>query len=549
MTDSDPSTHEFQLKRRTLFAAATAFAAAGVIASSTASSVAAQEATPAATPEAELPVIPPEITDFANDWPLSTGDLAATRVAKNSLIDSSNVSTLTPVWTVEAGAPTAFGAITSNPVVVGDTVYLIDNLASVWSVDRETGAINWRNDYNVSTAGPNGVAVGYGYLVAVLGDTATVVTLDAETGEEIWRYQLANHAAVGITMAPFIYDGRIYVSTEPGGNTKGTYQGGANGILFCLDLKTGITQWQWDTTQNLWNNWNVNSGGGLWYPPTVDENGVLYVAIGNAAPFPGTPEFPNASSRPGPNDYANCTVAIDTKAGGVKWSVNIKPHDLFDLDNQQTPVLGTVEIGGIETNVVYSSGKHGYIVASERESGYELWRTAVGLHMNDNLLELPDDEFVTVYPGTLGGVESPIAFKDGIVYVVTWNYPGAYSSKEFQFAGTPLNEATGQVIAIDGATGDILWDTTYRTGLAGCGPTIANDLLFTGGLDGIVRAISLADGSLVWSWQAPNGINTSFAIAGDLLIVPSGGPYIPSPDTAEPAAGTSAVWTALKLGA
>ncbi|MGC4108697.1 MAG: PQQ-binding-like beta-propeller repeat protein [Thermomicrobiales bacterium] len=85
------------------------------------------------------------------------------------------------------------GAITSNPVVLGDTVYIIDNAATIMTVDLESDEGKWKNEYQVSTAGPNGVAVGYDILVGVLGDTATVIALKPEDGSELWRFQLANH--------------------------------------------------------------------------------------------------------------------------------------------------------------------------------------------------------------------------------------------------------------------------------------------------------------------------------------------------------------------
>jgi alcohol dehydrogenase (cytochrome c) len=339
-----------------------------------------------------------------------------------------------------------------------------------------------------------------------------------------------------------IYDGAVIISTEPGGNEKGVYEGGAAGILFALKIDDGETLWQWDTTQNLWNNFAVNSGGGLWYPPSVDENGILYLGVANAAPFP------DASTRPGDNDYANNTVALDPKAGGVKWAINIKPHDLIDADNQQTPVLGSAEIDGVETDIVFSSGKYGYVVAINRESGEEIWRTPVGKHENDDLTELPEDP-VIIFPGLFGGVESPIAVKDGIVYVAALNAGTGWSASALDYESMDLGASTGNVTALDGATGKVIWDVEVPTGIAGAGPTVANDVVFVGGLDGIVRGYNIADGTLVWSYQTTAGLNAPFAVAGDYLFVPAGSFILPSSDTqGEPPAAASALY-AFKLGA
>jgi glucose dehydrogenase len=549
------------LTRRKVLGSMAAAVAAGIVSPAILRSAAAQDATPVTeqdvqaatpTPEVALPLMPPEMEQFANDWPMAQGNYAATRAAAASTIDSSNVGNLGIAWSYPLDAVSGYGAITSNPIVLGDTIYLIDNVGNVHSLDRETGTVRWRNDYNVQTLGPNGVAVGYGYLVSVLGDTAEVLCLKADTGEEVWRFQLSNHNAIGITMAPLIFDGYVLVSTEPGGNSKGVYEGGAEGIVFAFDLQTGLNLWQWNTVEDdAWGNFRLNSGGGLWYPPSVDvETGVLYMGIGNAAPWYGAAaaDYPNAGSRPGPNDYANSLVALDPNAGRVLWYVNIKPHDLFDHDNQQTPVLADIANGDSVVKMVFSSGKHGFVVGVDRTSGIEVWRVPVGKHLNDTVSAL-GDETVMVFPGVQGGVEAPLAYKDGVVFACAQNIGTGFSATGFDYSTFDLSKGTGNIVAIEALTGQILWDVEIPTGIAGPGPTIANDVLFTAGLDGIVRAYSLADGSLVWSYQAPAGTNAPFAIAGDLLLIPAGSFILPSSDTTETISEIKPALLAFKLGA
>lgn len=546
--------------RRTVLTgmAGSILAATGMVAAG--APVFAQDASPeaeAAVEEGEatvLPMIPPEVEEFANDWPMAQQNYAATRIASGSTIDSSNVADLGVAWELPLDASSAFGAITSNPIVLGDTVYVIDNEANIQSLDRATGEVKWRVDNNVSTFGPNGVAVGYGFLIGVLGDTAEVLALDAETGEERWRFQLANHNALGITMAPLIFDGYVIVSTEPGGNTKGTYQGGANGVVYCLDIQTGITLWNWDTVEDdLWGNFRVNSGGGLWYPPSVDvETGILYMGIGNAAPFIYSEQNPNAASRPGPNDYANCLVALDPNLGRVLWYLNVKPADLYDHDNQQTPVLATVQLGESDADLVFTSGKHGFVAAVYRESGQELWRIPVGIHQDSGLLTLPSnpEDALTVFPGLLGGVESPLAYKDGVVYAAALNFSAPFYGEGFIYdPERNYSEATSNLVAIDASNGQIIWDTEIGAGIAGPGPVISGDLLFTGTLDGIVRAFSLVDGSEVWSVQTSAGVNAPFAVAGDMLFVPTGTFISASAESPEVLPGYFPAVIAFQLGA
>lgn len=477
---------------------------------------------PLAVPIPQPAGLPPEAVTFAADWPLAQGNASATRSAAGSAINAESVARLSVAWELPLDADSGYGAITSNPIVAGDMVYIVDQLGNVQAIERETGNVAWRRDYNVPTVGPNGVALGDGALVSVLGDTAEVVALDPRSGAERWRGRLMSQAGIGVTMAPLIYDGCIFVGTEPGGNSNYTYEGGAAGTFFCLDLQSGATRWQWDTTtDDLWGNPEVNSGGGVWYPPSVDENGVLYLGIGNAGPFPGTNAFPNGSSRPGPNDYANCLVALDSRHGALLWFFNIAPHDLFDHDNQLTPVLATASIGGSERDIVVSSGKHGYVVAVDRQIGRELWRTAVGVHENDELRMLPST-YVRVAPGMFGGVESPLAYADGVIFATALNFPTEYNNVGYNFASMSLDSASGEIVALDAATGATKWNVAVPSGLFGAGPTIANDVVFIGALDGLVRGYDTADGRLIWSHQLGAGMNAPFAIAGDMLLVPAG---------------------------
>ncbi|MGN6483432.1 MAG: outer membrane protein assembly factor BamB family protein, partial [Thermomicrobiales bacterium] len=283
------------------------------------------------------------------------------------------------------------------------------------------------------------------------------------------------------------------------------------------------------------------------HPPSVDKDGNFYLGVANAAPYPGLPGFPSSTSRMGDNDYANCLIKLNGQTAAIEWFINIKPHDLFDLDNHLSPILATISRNGVDTDVVFSSGKHGLVVCADCASGNEIWRTPVGKHSNDNLDTLPDDEYVEVFPGTLGGVETPFAYAQGVVLVPVYNMASYYNSTGMSAEGIDISKTTGNLVALDAGTGSILWDVELPSGLL-AGTTVVNDLVFTGALDGVVRAFTIADGKQVFSWQAPAGLNAPFAISGDTLFIPAGGPLIPSEDTVAPDQAKMQL-VALKLGA
>ena len=535
--------------RRKMIAGTGAVTAAAMLGVRLLPGASAQETQVAATPVPLGSAIPPEITDGANDWPTENKDLTQTRYASGSAIDSTNVASLEVAWTYVFDVTSGYGASTANPIISGDVLYTTDQLSNVYAFNKDTGEQIWRTDYNIPTIGPNGLSIGYGVIAHGLGDSGIAVALDAATGTELWRATLTNNVGEGIDMAPLIYDNTVYISTVPGNSTV-FYRGGQKGIFYALDITSGDTIWQWDTTtDNLWGNARVNSGGGLWHPPAVDEEGQLYIAVANPAPWPGNSEFPNGSSRPGENLYSNCIVKLDPATGSVVWYNQVMPHDIFDLDQQLSPVLTKVTIAGAETDIVVASGKHGYVLGIDRQSGITIWRTPIGKHQNDTLTEVPDDvDYIEVYPSSLGGVEVPFAVADGVGFFALMNRAAYYTptGRPEDVTATPLTEVDGQVVAIDLATGKILWDNTIPTAGFG-GATVVNDVVFSGGLDGVFRAYSVTDGSLLWSYQAPAGINATPAIVGDTVYLVAATALLPSVDTESPAPELATSLIALKL--
>ena len=282
-----PTRFSFQITRRRLMASGGAAAVFG-----TAVRWLPAWAQDAATPEVAVAGIPPEFTDAETNWPVEGGDLGATRAARGSSINSGNVTELGVAWTLPVTGVAAFGGLVANPIVVGDAVYIQDGQSNVYAADKATGDQLWMNEYNdeVPTGGPNGVAVGYGMVVFPLG-SGQVIAVDAASGEEAWRTDISGPLKEGITSAPMITGNTVVISTVPG-NLEAFYQGGQRGVVHGLDVMTGEVLWYFDTTsENLWGNFRVNSGGGLWHPPSVDDAGNLYLGVGNIAPFP-EPEFP-----------------------------------------------------------------------------------------------------------------------------------------------------------------------------------------------------------------------------------------------------------------
>ena len=103
------------------------------------------------------------------------------------------------------------------------------------------------------------------------------------------------------------------------------------------------------------------------------------------------------------------------------------------------------------------------------------------------------------------------------------NAATCYSSPEESSAGfaTALGELPSQVVALDAASGAVLWDVELRGDSFG-GATVVNDLVFVSLIYGRVIALDRATGDEVWSMQLAGGINGWPAVAGDTIVVPVG---------------------------
>jgi outer membrane protein assembly factor BamB len=489
------------------------------------------------TPGAMAQAIPPEVSQAQNEWPMANKDYANTRANMEAEINSENVNDLGVAWTFAIPGVGAYGAVASTPLIVSDTVYFQDLASNVFALDLETGEVVWQQMYDEQVVGPNGPALGYG-KVFVHGGVSTVRALDQETGEELWEQELDRPTGA---QQPYVFDGMLYTGTAAGAVQESAegpairgYAGGATGIAFALDEETGEINWQFQVVEEgFWGNPQLNSGGGIWYPPAIDtESGLTYWGTGNPAPFPGTVDFPNGTSRPGPNLHTDSILAIDNQSGNLVWFNQVNPHDLFDHDFQVSPILATAEIDGEERQIVIGAGKLGRVIAFDRETGEIIWDTPVGEHQNDDLEGIPEGETVEVMPGVYGGVETPMAFADGVVYVPVVNLASPYTADAFGARDgteavqnaegrTNLEEGTGELVAIDTTTGEILWSTEFDSVNFGAA-TVVNDLVFTSTFDGTMYALNREDGNVVWTMESPNGINAWPAVAGDTIIFPAG---------------------------
>ena len=452
----------------------------------------------------------------------ANADLAGTRNAP-STINSSNVSQLEQAWTLPIEGESTFGSYASSPIISKGVVYSQDLASNVQAIDQESGEVLWTKSYELPDHGPNGVAVQDGMVFGATPEGA--FALDQKTGKEVWNVQLLRNEKEGVDMAPGYENGVVYVSTVPV-NVGEFYGAGGVGILWALDGKTGEKLWSWDTVpKDLWGKPEVNSGGGLWYPPSFDGKGFMYVGVGNPAPFPGTEGEPWGESRPGPNLYSDSLVKLNAKTGKVVWHHQVTPHAIYDWDFQNSPIL--VKAGGRELAI--GAGKSGLVVALDAKDGDVVWKKAVGKHNghDDDGLYAMRGEYdklktpLTVYPGSLGGVIAPGATDGKTLFVPVVNAPLEIVSQTERQEPGPIS---GELVALDVKSGALKWKREFAGAAAFGFTTVTNDLVFATTSDGKVHGFETGSGNVAWQVTLPAGTNAGVMVEGDTLIAPAGLP-------------------------
>ena len=443
-----------------------------------------------------------------DNWKLPNGDLAGTRGAAGSAIDAGNVARLEVRWRFAlTAAPTFSGVFASTPVADRETVYVQDLRSNVYALHRSDGTPRWTHRYRASNDGPNGLAVDDGRVYGATDSDA--FALAAPTGRELWRRHLTSAREQFVDVPPVVWNGIVFVSTVG-------YAPFGRGAIYALDAATGAVRWKFVTIEEPWRYPLEAGGGGLWYPVSVDADGRLYAGNSNPSPWGGSPERPNGGAFPGPALYTDSLLVLDARTGRLLWYDHVTPHDVRDYDFQATPILATV--GG--SDLVFGAGKAGRVIAWDRGTRRRRWTARVGMHRND-LGPLPKHR-VTVCPGLLGGVETPMAYADGRLFVPVVDLCGwGSATSRQQLTTVDPSRGRGRLVALDAATGRILWDRRQPAPDFGCA-TVSNDLVFTSTVDGSLYAYATSDGNLVWHERMRAGVNACPAVVGDLVLFGAG---------------------------
>ncbi|MCU1382712.1 MAG: cytochrome Cbb3 [Acidobacteria bacterium] len=416
------------------------------------------------------------------------------------------------------GGTQAYG----NPAIVAGRVFVGSDNGTVYALDAATGCTYWsfKADGGVRTAPSVGV-IGRKYAVYIGDLKANVFALDAETGAMIWKKTLDTHRFARITGAPVLADGKIYVpvsSTEEAPAAQPKYE--------CCTFRGSVVALAAATGEQLWKSYTITeaptevgrtsigtpqyapAGAAVWNSPTIDrQKGVLYIGTGNSYTGPAV-------------KTSDSVIAMDLKTGKIVWWNQVTGGDAFlvgcraglencpkeigpDHDFGNAPILRTLPGG---KRIIVIGQKSGTVWGLDPDArGKVLWQFKAGKG------------------GALGGIEWGSAADETAAYIPVSDVL------------TAPNDAGG-LFALNLADGQPLWHTpapklecnTGRgcTGAQSAPVSVIPGVVFSGSVDGHMRAYSTKDGSILWDFNTVREYETVNHVAGKGGSIDAAGPAI-----------------------
>jgi len=416
---------------------------------------------------------------------------------------------------------------TGQPTIIGDRLFVTTEVGQLYSLNSQTGCTYWT--MNAGAGLRSAMIVGTlpgaskAKFALYFGDhKSNVQAVDAATGELLWKTKVEEHRLSRITGSPMLYRNRLYVpvsSIEEVTGTDAKYECCKfRGSLVALDAYTGEILWKSFTVQEEAKPFKKNSsgtqmygpaGGAIWSAPTLDlKRKLIYVGTGN-------------SYTDVPTGHSDAIIAFDLNTGKLKWANQVTPKDNFlvgcrqpgvgncpeeagpDYDFGSSPIVRTLPGG---KQVILAGQKSGVIYSLDPDhEGKILWQVRLGAG------------------GALGGIEWGFAADAQNVYVPVADVFGAGRKPGITALRTATGEKLWHVPAPPAKCG---WGTVRCNNSQSAAATVIPGVVFSGTVDGHLRAYLTRDGTIIWDYDTAPPIATVNGGQTKGGAVDGGGPTI-----------------------
>lgn len=487
------------------------------------------------------------------NWLTYSGNYMSQRHSQLTQITPENASELEIKWVFQSRSLEKHEV---TPLVVDGVMYTIESPNTVVALDAGTGAVLWRYRYTNREGFRNPCCGNLSRGVAILNDKiymatldAMLIAIDARTGQEVWKTETADYRqAYSMTLAPLAIKDKILVG--PGGGEHGI-----RGWLDAYDAETGERVWRFETIPGpgepggeTWETPDsyLHGGAPIWVTGSYDpETNLAFFGTGN----PG-PDW-NGDARLGDNLYSCSVIAVDLDTGELAWYYQFNPHNEFDWDATQVPVLADVEFEGEQRKAMLWANRNGVFYVLDRTTGEFLsgtsfvktnWYTGfdeVGRPMIAPGTE-PTPDGVLIYPGNQGGTNwynPSFSPQTNLFYIPAWVnssstyvkgteppefHEGGNFTGDFPRGGNNEEDIHSAIVAMNPTTGQQVWSYRLDAPSTEAGVmTTASNVLFSGGRDGDFYALNAQTGEELWKTNLGASVSAgpmTYAVNGEQMV-------------------------------
>jgi alcohol dehydrogenase (cytochrome c) len=489
----------------------------------------------------------------ASNWTSYNGDYSGRRYSGLSEINANTIGGLRAEWVFHARNT---GRLEVTPVVMNGIMF-VTAANDAAALDARTGRVIWHHSWPISegliddASGHINRGVGvWRNRVYMETDNAHLLCLDARSGNLIWDVAYANwNKNYGATSAPLVVKDKVLVGTSGGDD-------GVRGFVAAYDALTGKLVWRFWTrpgpgefgSESWPGKLYLHGGGTTWMPGTYDPQlNTIYWGTSNPSPdFEG-------GVRPGDDLYTDCVLALDPDTGKLKWYFQFTPHDLFDFDAVETPILIDVVYRGTERKLLVQANRNGYIYVVDRTNGQflsaspfvEKLNWAKGIDARGRPLPTgtrPTSGGTRVCPGYAGATNwfaPSYSESTHSVYFMALEQCETFffKSQTFQegqsYYSTGVKRIPGEasqkvLVAYNLDTDSIAWKYPQTGGGRSSGGTMATTggLVFFGDDAGSFEAVDARSGKPLWHFNTGQNMSASpmsYAIAGKQYVAIAAG--------------------------
>ena len=467
-----------------------------------------------------------------NGW----GDLSNTRFqpAKAAGLTAGQVSRLKLKWAF--GFPNATALY--GQTIVDGRVFVSSNAGYVYSLDAESGCVHW--SFHSAAVVRSGITLGpmkpgATKIAAFFGDIhGNAYALDASNGELLWKVRIDSHPLARVTGNPRLYQGRLYfpvASLEEDESRSANYVCCTfRGVVAALDASTGKQIWKTYTIpekpklikkNSLGLDYMGPSGAGVWTTPIVDaKRRALYFGTGNSFTEPAT--------------TSDSIMAVNMDTGTILWWRQARSNDIWHGGCAQTVPGRAAPTGG------YGAGR-GNQPPYPKENCVENTGPDWDYGASPNLATMPDGRTVIIASPKQAVVRALDPDKKG---ETIWEQDVARGigggAGEIVFGGAVDNQYVyyglqlgNGLVALRLSDGVEQWFTSLKTpdamaqhrGIVAA-VSVCPGVLLSGGMDGMLRAVSPSNGQTIWDFDTAKEFQTVNGVSAKGGSIGAGGPIM-----------------------